>query len=132
MKKGLENVLVIDDDNVFNYLVEDAFEEANINCKVTFKTRAKEALKYLKDGLNPSPELIFLDINMPVMTGWEFLDEYEKIKLHKTSKTKIVMLSSSIYKEDKDKAKEYNKVVDFITKPLTSEQLQEVRLKYLV
>lgn len=128
----LENVLVIDDDNVFNYLVEDAFEEANINCKVTFKTRAKEALNYLKDSLNPSPELIFLDINMPVMTGWEFLDEYEKIKLHKTSKTKIVMLSSSIYKEDKDKAKEYNKVVDFITKPLTSEQLQEVRLKYLV
>ncbi|MDO7742963.1 MAG: response regulator, partial [Pedobacter sp.] len=67
------------------------------------------------------PDLIFLDINMPIMTGWEFLVEYEKLSINKM--IPVYMLSSSIFQNDIDKAKTFPNVKDFMSKPMSNNQL---------
>jgi CheY-like chemotaxis protein len=124
METTLKRVLAIDDDEDYNFLTEVVFEDSGIECDLTFATEASLILEDLKEA-KQQPQLILLDINMPIMTGWEFLDQYHNLGLS-SEETKIVMISSSIYKEDKNKAKEYPAVVDYIDKPLTVEKLQEL------
>ena len=96
---------------------------------------AKQALKYLRDALSEEngkmlPELIFLDINMPAMNGWDFLEQYEKIAELNRKNIVLVMLSSSMYVDDINRAKTYDTVSDYITKPLTAAHLHQIRDKF--
>jgi CheY-like chemotaxis protein len=120
----MKKVLVIDDDQEYNFITEVTFEDCGVDCELIFKGNAKDAMEYLKQ--NEFPDIIFLDINMPVTNGWEFLEEYEASNYHKDKKTIIVMTSSSCYQEDKDKAKQYHKVVDFIEKPISCDDIHRV------
>jgi CheY-like chemotaxis protein len=72
------------------------------------------------------PDYILLDINMPIMNGWEFLDEYKRLNLDPLGKSKIFIISSSVFSNDINKARSYPLVKDFISKPLNVEKIKEL------
>lgn len=122
--KTLERLLLVDDDaftNLFNKIV---LEKAKIANDIKVFQDAREALKYLERGTE-NVDLILLDINMPLMNGWQFLEEHEKLEENKKVHI-IVMLSSSISNEDIKRAKDIPAVKKFIRKPLSSETIKEI------
>jgi PAS domain S-box-containing protein len=124
-----KQILLIDDDKVCNFMnkriVTKAFTSANVNAV----TRAAAALEYLKEKMFSDaefPDTIFVDVNMPEMNGWEFLDELQKFPKHALDHCNVIMLSSSIDAYDISKSKTYKVVRQFITKPLTMEKINEI------
>jgi CheY-like chemotaxis protein len=85
-----------------------------------------EALTYLKTENNIPPDLIFLDINMPRMNGWEFLAEYRKLHEKQKARVVVIFLTTSANPDDMRKAKEIEVVSGFETKPLSRESLTEI------
>tara|TARA_R110000796_G_scaffold67449_4_gene154752 strand:+ start:1016 stop:1429 length:414 start_codon:yes stop_codon:yes gene_type:complete len=118
----IDTVCIIDDDPIFVYGTK-----VILNCNSSFCSNimvyenGREALDDLTSIITSKeklPEVIFLDLNMPILNGWEFLDNFCKIPDIET-KTRIYILSSSVYSVDIEKAKNYSIVKDFIEKPLT-------------
>lgn len=92
---------------------------------------ADDALNYLsKKGQKEFPDLIFLDINMPGMDGWEFLEDFKRLKAAIRRKVTIIILSSSKYKLDVERSKQFIEVEEYISKPLTTEILSTILNKY--
>lgn len=119
-----KKILLVDDDqlnNLINTRIITKFSDYTVDAF----TSGREGLKYLH-ACEPElfPEIIFLDINMPVMDGWEFLEEYEKFPQHLTQNTAVIMLTSSIDITDIEKSKQYRSVKEFMSKPLTLESLR--------
>jgi CheY-like chemotaxis protein len=123
----LNNILLIDDDTTLNFLHTKLIERSGFVKKVMTSNYANIALHDLKNILNTTPdlfpELIFLDLNMPYMDGWEFLDEYEKFSDQVHKKTKLFILTSSIDPKDIERSKNYKTVNRFFSKPLSIEKL---------
>jgi len=122
LKKKLSCILLIDDDfddNVFNKII---IRKMDITETVAEASDGVEALEHLKARSTP-PELIFLDINMPRMNGWEFLEQYKDLDPKQKAKTIIVMLTTSANPDEIKKAQEIEEVSGFKTKPLSKEML---------
>ena len=122
LKKKLSCILLIDDDfgdNVFNKII---IRKMDITETVDEASDGVEALEHLKARSTP-PELIFLDINMPRMNGWEFLEQYKDLDPKQKAKTIIVMLTTSANPDEIKKAQEIEEVSGFKTKPLSKEML---------
>jgi CheY-like chemotaxis protein len=133
MKKTLHCIMLVDDDVDDNFFHERVIRNNYPAILVIIKQTAKEGLEYLKskkEDSNTHPDLIFLDINMPRMNGWEFLDEYNKLEKQFQSHAVVVMLTTSGNPDDMTKAQLNNDVADYKTKPLTKEMLEEVIEKY--
>jgi CheY-like chemotaxis protein len=135
MNTQLNCILVIDDDEPTNFFTAMILEESGCTRHTKIVQSGMEALEYLiksetvnPDPEFPSPDLIFLDINMPAMDGWEFLEEYKK--LNKTQEMIVVMLTTSLFPEDRIKAKELQEISCFENKPLTAEKITSVLEKY--
>jgi len=133
MKSKLNSVLLIDDDEPTNFYTQLIIEESGCADHVQVAQGGREALNYLsktqqKSGEDhfPRPDLIFLDINMPAMDGWEFLDEYKKLHKDKQGKIIVVMLTTSLNPDDKVKAHEMPEIAGFESKPLTEEKLNKI------
>ncbi len=127
--KKLNTVLLIDDDEPTNYFNRMVIEESGLVENIVVLEMAEEALKYLsteENGKYPKPDLIFLDINMPGMNGWEFLSEYEKLPISQQGKVIVVMLTTSLNPDDFERAKEYEQIEEFFSKPLTIEGVKEI------
>jgi CheY-like chemotaxis protein len=125
--------MLIDDNKDDNFYHERIIRKSNSADTVITKQSGAEALEYLKNkNLQESahPDLIFLDINMPGMNGWEFLEEYHKLDKEFQSKIVVVMLTTSENPDDRAKAKEFDTLSDFKTKPLTKDMLNEIVDKY--
>ncbi len=117
----MKNVLLIDDDTVSNFVNKKNLQLTGLVDKIETATNGREALSmfdgYYKSG-NPLPDFIFLDINMPIMDGFEFLELYNKLQFPSKENIQIIMMSSSENDRDVVKAKN-NGVLRYIFKPLT-------------
>lgn len=121
------NLLVIDDDDINLFIIKKIVEKTGFDVEMQSKHNGQLAIEYLKslaDNKEQLPHLILIDINMPVLNGWEFLEVLETLDI----KTPIdmYMLSSSVYENDIEKAKGYAKIKGFISKPLSLERLKEL------
>jgi CheY-like chemotaxis protein len=127
--KKIETIALIDDDPAFVYITEKIIEKTNHFKEVKVFDNGLNALNYLKENLNSDthlPDIIFLDLSMPVMDGWQFLDEYALLKIKDKSKITVYICSSSISPYDITRAKSISEVTDFIIKPITKEKLTEI------
>ena len=125
--------MLVDDDADDNFFHERVIRKNDAANTVIVKQTGMEALDYLKskkDHNDTHPDLIFLDINMPRMNGWEFLEEYNKLDKQFQSHAIVVMLTTSNNPDDRGKAELLNEVSEFKTKPLTKEMLAEILGKY--
>lgn len=139
MEKKLNCVLLIDDDFATNFINKKIIQKANITAHIQVALNGKEAIDYLcnkgkfksEETLNPQPELIFLDINMPVMDGWEFINAYKNlIPDEQKKKINIIMLTSSFNPADKAKADTIQEIADYRQKTLSTAILQEIMTKH--
>ncbi|MEI8074013.1 MAG: response regulator [Bacteroidota bacterium] len=126
----INDIFLIDDDRLVNFLNQEIIKDAYPEKKVRSFENASEAIETLKQiVVKPSeslPQLILLDINMPVMDGWEFLDAFIQLPQNIIDNCKVVMHTSSIDPRDIEKAKSFSAVTDFITKPLNVQSLSKI------
>jgi len=131
--KKLSCILLIDDDLPTNFYNRKVIEKAGCAEHVEVCNSGEAALEFLKKDFNsgppPQPELIFLDINMPIMDGWEFLEEYDKLPDHLQGDVVVVMLTTSINPDDEVRANELN-IHGFARKPLTEKLLIDLVEKH--
>jgi CheY-like chemotaxis protein len=123
------NVLIVDDDKLFVFLTKKTINGTKIATNVTEFTDGQEAIEYLKkNAINREllPDIIFLDLSMPIMDGWEFIEEYKHVKPQIDKDIKLFIFSSSISPHDIERAKNIGEVNDFIIKPLVSEKFVEM------
>jgi len=121
------NLLVIDDDEINIFIIKKIVARTGYAVDMISKNNGQQAIDYLNEVVKNDgqfPQLILVDINMPLMNGWEFLVAYEQLDL--PVNTHMYMLSSSVYENDIEKAKSYKIVNGFISKPLSLERLTEL------
>lgn len=127
MKRKLDLVLLIDDEPADNYLHKRVIDRAAVTDELVIFESAGDALEYLDspgpDGQRPQPDLIFLDINMPAINGWEFLEEIERRGLGKQLGAVIFMVSTSMNPADFKRAEEMPLVSGYVSKHLSAEAL---------
>jgi CheY-like chemotaxis protein len=125
----IDLVMLVDDNDTDNFISRRIIEITKFAEDVVIKNSGKSALEYLEDNKTDHsklPDLIFLDINMPIVDGFVFLYEFEKFDYSIKDKCKVIILSSSDNKRDIDKIVNNDHVIKFITKPLTEIALEEV------
>lgn len=118
------SILIIDDDPIFCFILQKQLPKDIVPLTKIFN-KAKEALSFIvQENFKDTKFLIFLDLNMPVMSGWEFLDVIKKNEY--VCDFKIVVVTSSISAEDERKALSYSQVIDFLEKPIAEQELFKV------
>src|SRR5690242_9260418 len=117
-------IALVDDDSIFRMIASRTIKGADITEEILQFANGSEALKYLEknfDQIELLPDVLFLDINMPQVDGWMFLDDFEKIKNRLSKSIKIFMVSSSIDPADINRAKQHKLVNDYVVKPVSKE-----------
>lgn len=125
----IDSLYVIDDDKIYHFLFKNLLKQNGINVDITFFCNGADAIEFIQKNYNKVelPDVILLDVNMPIMNGWQFLEEYAKIKPELPKQSIIYMISSSNSEVDINKAKEFNAVVkDYYLKPICREDLNKI------
>ncbi len=117
--------LLIDDNYIDNFVTRRILESGNFAEKVVVLQSAGDAINSLRAGA-VKPDVIFLDIRMPVMGGFEFLQEYDKLEIDNKQAIKIFMLSSSLDPTDLKKSTNNKYITQFIHKPITQKTLDDI------
>lgn len=124
------SILLVDDDEINNFisikLIKKALDNTSISSCLNGKFAIDQLVELQKRDPALLPDFILLDINMPIMNGWEFLDEYRRLEIDPLGKSKIYIISSSVFSNDINKAKSYPLVKNFISKPLSVEKIKEM------
>lgn len=132
--KRYRSVMLIDDNEIDNLINQKMVESASITDHIYIHTGARSAIEFLRNiekleiADQVLPDVIFLDIDMPLMDGFQFLDEFEKLMTTTRKKCRIVMLTSSINPQDVNRSKKYSSVKLYLNKPLTHESLMALSL----
>ena len=125
--------MFIDDDEINNFILKELFEN-QYNLKVTFFTEAAKALEHIrevaKDQKEALPNIIFLDIKMPEMDGFDFMDAFQEESYSRDFSVPIFMLTSSVNQRDISRAGTYPHIKELVTKPLTVDKLEGLVQKY--
>jgi CheY-like chemotaxis protein len=119
-------IYLIDDDPVFVFLTKKKISQTEVNTEVEEFGNGEIAINFIKEIISSEgdlPDLIFLDLNMPVLDGWGFLEQFEKLCPAAKKSATLYVVSSSISPHDLEKAKTFESVKDFIIKPLEKEKL---------
>ena len=126
--KPINTVCVVDDDKIYVYGLKKLITLKQLCPNLIEFPNGKEAIDFLMDPENAEklPDVIFLDINMPIMDGWDFMENFSQIKPHLGKKITVYMVSSSINQEDIDRAKKISDVTDYVVKPVTHDKLLEL------
>lgn len=130
----MDKVLLVEDDPIAVLLCKSVISKQNFAREIEVAPDGQKALQYYQSLMNEItdaedslfPDLILLDLNMPVMGGWEFLDTFLSEYYEYCQNTRVVVLSSSIVPEDEDRARKYDIVVDFLSKPIRKEHLDKM------
>jgi CheY-like chemotaxis protein len=138
MKTKLNSVLLVDDDEATNFINRRIIEKSGIADHIEVTYNGREALDYLccsgkyeKIGAQfPKPMLVLMDINMPVMDGWEFLNAYRELDSEKKSEKILVMLTTSFNPDDKIKAENIIEISGFQSKPLDLIKVSQIMSTY--
>lgn len=134
MKKHINDILLVDDDAITNFLNETLLQEMNVADHIDIVYDGLKALDFIKKYWTydeftiqaPDDKLILLDINMSTMNGFEFLEHFEKIG--QSQKVTVALLTTSVNKQDMNKAENY-KVKDYIEKPLNEDKIKSLLMK---
>lgn len=125
----INSVMLVDDNDTDNFIHKRVLELSKFCSNIIIKNSGKSALEYLRNNLSNAdalPDIIFLDINMPIVDGFVFLFEFESMSDDLSKRPRIVILSSSDNKKDIDRIVDNEFVIKFITKPLSEEALEEL------
>jgi CheY-like chemotaxis protein len=120
---------IVDDDKIYTFLVRKTIEQTNLVQTIKVFENGLDAIDFLKKNAanrDTLPEIILLDLSMPIMDGWEFLEEYMLLSPELGRTITIYIISSSISPHDIAKAKSISLVTDFIIKPVSKEKLIEI------
>ncbi|AEH02772.1 response regulator [Lacinutrix sp. 5H-3-7-4] len=123
------NICIVDDDEIYKFTVVKILESIDFNKKIEVFSDGEEAFSFLLDNIDQPkalPDVILLDINMPVMDGFQFMEEYIKIKPRVGKKITIYMVSSSVDPMDLQKAKGISEISDYIIKPIKRGELKAI------
>ena len=124
MKK--KNIWVVDDDNIYQIIIKKLIERSEMFSEISSFKNGKDAIDELYNNtknIGGIPDIILLDINMPIMDGWEFMDELGVIKPKINAEIMVYIVSSSIAIEDKNKSKNYENILGYLSKPVTIDDL---------
>ncbi|GAB4380719.1 MAG: response regulator [Salibacteraceae bacterium] len=120
-------VCIVDDDDIYQYTATKAIKALGVVKKILVLSDGEQALEYLEHNiLNPAllPDVIYLDINMPYLDGWGFMDEYAKKKPKLPKKITIYLVTSSVSPYDIERAKKISDISDYLVKPITMEDFK--------
>lgn len=123
-----KNVLLVDDDHVFNFLSGRLFEKLGFSDGIHMAMNGAEALKLINDyysGTQSLPDVILLDLNMPVMDGFEFIEAFQRIRMPNKDRVKIVIVSSSQDQKDIERARTLG-ITHYLTKPIHEKDLLDI------
>ncbi|WP_421763491.1 response regulator [Ekhidna sp.] len=125
-------VLLVDDDDIVNSINTVIIKHARFADEVEAINNVPNAIDFLSRTKNSEnkPDIIFLDLNMPGLDGWDFMDEFEKLEMN--GATKVIMLTSSISAKDEERAAASKQITAFISKPLSPELLESIYDSHLV
>lgn len=125
----MKSIFLIDDDPIFVFLTRKVIDSTNCKFEINEFMDGELALNRLQDICeDPTqlPDVIFLDLSMPVMDGWEFLKEYESLKPKIKKEIALFIVSSSISPQEVERSKNYSSVTDFLIKPLEKDKIVEI------
>ncbi len=128
MENKLKKVLLVDDSQSTNFFNKMIIERTNVSENIVIAKNGLEALEYLQS--ESVPEVIFLDINMPVMNGWEFIAEYQKLKEEYKGSIIILMVGAELNHEEKKLAESIPEIREFNEKMLTKKVVCDIVDKY--
>lgn len=123
------NVIIVDDDSVVLFLHKILIEKSGGFSLTDSFENAQDALSFIRENEPGNPLLVLLDINMPAMDGWQFLDELQELKFR--DRILVAMVTSSINKSDHEKAKNYSEVIAFLEKPISKSALEDLHKKVM-
>ena len=121
---SLKSILLVDDDKAFNFVTRMMLKENIADCRVSEALNGQQALDHLMKQ-DKSPDIILLDLNMPEVNGFEFLEEFEKLD-QRFSETRIFVLTSSLLDEDKAAVLSHKVVKGYFDKPLTESHIAKI------
>ncbi len=133
--KQVKNACIIDDDEIFRFILKKHIKNQNLAENILCFENGREALEYMKanrlenDNL---PDVIFLDINMPIMDGWDFVVEYNELKKQIVKDATVFMISSSVDDRDINRAIDSDVISEYVAKPVDKQRISDLMSKSFV
>tara|TARA_B100000795_G_scaffold254654_1_gene225720 strand:- start:2288 stop:2701 length:414 start_codon:yes stop_codon:yes gene_type:complete len=122
-------ICIIDDNKIYQFMLIRIIKKNKLAENIITFSDGEKAIQYLTDNKLTNekiPDIIFLDVNMPIMDGWQFIEEYASIKTELNKKIVIFMLSSSVNPINIERARKISEITDYVTKPIKLEEVKRV------